>query len=355
MVRAADYPPPFRAAEFVTEPSDPDEVRIEAGVLIVGAGPAGLACAIRFGQLLAEDPTTAESLGDVPLMLIEKGRQPGSHLLSGAIVNPRSLRVLLGPDFRVDEIPGFGPVQRESVYLLTPRRSIRIPTPPTMRNHGNFVFSLSQLGRWLAGRAEDSGAMILPQTAAYKLLVSDGRVVGVRTGDKGRGPAGEELKKYEPGVDVVAKVTVLAEGTQGHLTGVAMDHFGLRPQDPQVWELGVKEVWKVAKPLDRVVHTMGWPLRTAAKYREFGGSLIYPMGEEMVTIGMVVGLDYRDCELSVHDVLQELKTHPSIRQIFEGGERLEWGAKTIPSGGFRSLPRRLQAPGLLMCGDGVGW
>jgi electron-transferring-flavoprotein dehydrogenase len=148
-------------------------------------------------------------------------------------------------------------------------------------------------------------------------------------------------------------VTVLAEGTQGHLTGVALDHFGLRADEPQVWELGVKEVWKVAKPLRRVIHTMGWPLRTAARYREFGGSFVYPMGDDMLTIGMVVGLDYRDAELSVHDLLQELKTHPKIRRLLDGGERVAWGAKTIPSGGFHSLPR-LHAPGLLLCGDGAG-
>jgi len=223
-----------------------------------------------------------------------------------------------------------------------------------MRNHGNVVFSLARLGRWLGERAEEGGAMILPETAAEKLLVSHGRVVGIRTGDKGLGRSGEQLGNYEPGADLVAKVTVLAEGTQGHLTGVALDHFGLRGDEPQVWELGVKEVWRVAKPLRNVIHTMGWPLRTAAKYREFGGSFIYPMGDDMLTIGMVVGLDYRDAELSVHDLLQELKTHPKIRSLLEGGERVAWGAKTIPSGGFNSLPKRLHAPGLLMCGDGVG-
>jgi electron-transferring-flavoprotein dehydrogenase len=216
------------------------------------------------------------------------------------------------------------------------------------------VFSLSRLGRWLGERAEEGGAMILPETAAQKLLVSHGRVVGIRTGDKGRSREGGELGNFEPGADIVAKVTVLAEGTQGHLTGVALDRFGLRGGEPQVWELGVKEVWKVAKPLDHIVHTMGWPLRTAAKYREFGGSFIYPMGDDMLTIGMVVGLDYRDAELSVHDLLQELKTHPKMRALLEGGERVGWGAKTIPSGGFHSLPKRLHAPGLLLCGDGVG-
>jgi electron-transferring-flavoprotein dehydrogenase len=355
MVRPADFPPRFDSQSFIGEPTDPIDERIEVGVLVVGAGPAGLACAIRFGQLLEEHPASAERLGEVPLAILEKGKQPGSHLLSGAILNPHSLAGLLRDHGGIDEMPSYGPVTRESVYVLTRDRALPIPPPPTMRNHGNVIVSLSRLGRWLAERAEAGGAMLLPETAAQRLLVADGAVVGVRTGDKGRGSAGEELANFEPGSDIVAQVTVLAEGTQGHLTGVALDHFDLRGDAaPQVWELGVKEVWKVAQPLDRIIHTMGWPLRPAAKYREFGGSFVYPMGDDMVTVGMVVGLDYRDARLSPHDLLQELKTHSRIRPILEGGERLEWGAKTIPGGGFHSLPRRLHAPGLLLCGDGVG-
>jgi electron-transferring-flavoprotein dehydrogenase len=352
--RPSDYPPPFAAREFVGEPTDPVDERIEVGILIIGAGPAGLACAIRIGQLIEEQPELAERLGDVPVAVVEKGKQPGSHLLSGAVVNPRSLQRLFGGRYRIADMPSYGPVHGEAVYMLTRRAALRIPPPPTMRNHGNVVFSVSQLGRWLGERAEEGGAMILPETTASKLLVSHGRVVGVRTGDKGRGRAGEALGNLEPGSDLVARVTVLAEGTQGHLTGVAIDHFGLHGAEPQVWELGVKEVWKVAKPLDHIVHTLGWPLRTAKKYREFGGSFVYPMGDDMLTIGMVVGLDYRDPDLSVHDLLQELKTHPKMRRMLEGGERVAWGAKTIPSGGFHSLPSSLHAPGLLMCGDGVG-
>src|SRR5919197_774720 len=351
-LRPSDFPPPFSADEFVAAPGEPE---IEVGVLIVGAGPAGLACAIRLGQLLEESPETAERLGDVPVAVLEKGKQPGSHLLSGAVVNPRSLRRLFKGRVRTADMPFYGRVEHEAVYFLTRGRAVRIPTPPTMRNHGNYVASLSQLGRWLAEQAEAGGATILPETAATKLLVSDARVRGVRTGEHGRGRGGEELANFEPGSDVLARVTVLAEGTQGHLTGAAIERFALEGENPQVWALGVKEVWRVARPLRRVIHTMGWPLRGGAKYREFGGSFIYPMGDDVLTLGMVVGLDYRDTEISVHDLLQELKTHPLVRKLLEGGERIAWGAKTIPEGGFLSLPGRLHAPGLLLCGDGPGF
>jgi electron-transferring-flavoprotein dehydrogenase len=355
VTKPADFPPPFEQAEAISPPTDPEDERIEVGVAIVGAGPAGLACAIRLGQLLAEAPALAERLGEVPVAVIDKGKQPGSHLLSGAVVNPRSLQRLFAGRKRLDEMPFYAPVEQESVYFLTPNRAMRIPTPPTMRNHGNRVASIAALGRWLAEEAEEAGAMILPETAATRLLVDHGRVRGIRTGDKGRGREGEELPNFEPGSDLVARVTVLAEGTQGHLTGAAIRHFALEGDNPQVWALGVKEVWRVVKPLRRVIHTMGWPLRSAAKYREFGGSFIYPMGEDMVSLGMVVGLDYRDVDLSVHDLLQELKTHPLVRSLLEGGERIAWGAKTIPEGGFLSLPKRLHAPGLLLAGDGAGF
>jgi electron-transferring-flavoprotein dehydrogenase len=354
MTKPSDVPPPFRAADYIAPPTDPANERIEVGVLIVGAGPAGLACAIRLGQLLEDAPEIRERLGEVPVAVLDKGKQVGSHLLSGAVVNPRALRRLFKGRKRIDEMPFYGPVEHESVYFLTRGNALRIPTPPTMKNDGNYVASLSRLGRWLAEQAEEGGAMILPETAGVKLLVADGRARGVRTGDKGRGRDGEQLGNFEPGADVIARVTVLAEGTQGHLTGVALDRFSLSGANPQVWALGVKEVWKVAPPLDRIIHTMGWPLRAGAKYREFGGSFIYPMGDDMLTLGMVVGLDYRDVELSVHDLLQELKTHPFVRRLLEGGERLEWGAKTIPEGGFLALPKRLHAPGLLICGDGAG-
>ncbi len=355
MSRPADYPPPLSAADAIAEPTAPPEERIDVGVLVVGAGPAGLACAIRLGQLLEESPRLAERLGEVPVAVLDKGSRPGAHLLSGAVVNPVSLRRLFAGRRTTDDMPFLTRVDSERVYYLTHRRKLRIPTPPPMRNHGNYVASISQLGRWLAEEAEGLGVAVLPETTAEKLLVSHGRVSGVRTADRGRGRDGEQLPRFEAGSEIQAQLTVLAEGTQGYLTGAAIERFGLEGVNPQVWALGVKEVWQVPKPLRRVIHTMGWPLRGRAKYREFGGSFIYPMGEDMVTLGMVVGLDYRDVELSVHDLLQELKTHKLVRKILAGGERIAWGAKTIPEGGFYSLPAQLHAPGVVLCGDGAGF
>jgi electron-transferring-flavoprotein dehydrogenase len=351
-----EYTPPVDSAqEFVGAPTDPEDERIEVGVVIVGGGPGGLACAIRLTQLLTEDETLMESLGEVPVALVEKGKNAGSHLLSGAMMNPSAMTKLF-PDVPEGEWPTYGAVDKDSVYLLANRkRSIPLhPIPPPFKNHGNHVTSVAQLGRWMAQQAEEAGVYILSETSGYKLLVEDGRVVGVRSGDKGRGRDGKELSNFEPGSDLIAKATVLAEGTAGHLTGAAIRHFGIGSEDPQQWELGVKEIWEVQKPLDRVIHTMGWPLRFAAKYREFGGSFIYPMGEDKVTMGLVVGLDYKDARLSVHDALQELKRHPLVADIIEGGKRVGWGAKTIPSGGYWAQPRRLWAPGMALVGDGAG-
>ncbi|HEX5895792.1 MAG TPA: electron-transfer flavoprotein:ubiquinone oxidoreductase [Thermoleophilaceae bacterium] len=355
-VAPIEYPPPVEPdREFVTKPTDPEDERIEVGVVIVGGGPGGLACAIRLTQLLAEDEALMESLGEVPVALVEKGKGPGSHLLSGAMMKPSAMQKLF-PDLPESDWPTFGPVDRDAIYLLPNRkRAIPLkPTPPPFRNHGNHVTSIAQLGRWLSQQAEEAGVYILGETSGHELLVEDGRVVGVRSGDKGRGRDGQELSNFEPGSDLIAKATVLAEGTAGHLTGAAIRHFDIGSEDPQQWELGVKEVWEVQKPLDRVIHTMGWPLHFAAKYREFGGSFIYPMGEDKVSMGLVVGLDYRDARFSVHDALQQLKSHPLVAEIIDGGKRVGWGAKTLPSGGYWARPRQLWAPGMTIVGDGAG-
>ncbi|TML26502.1 MAG: electron transfer flavoprotein [Actinobacteria bacterium] len=352
----SQYPPPVNSPdEFVKRELDPEDDRIEVGVAIVGGGPAGLACASRLLQLLADDPATLERLGEVPVAVIEKGKACGAHNLSGACMRPGPLKELF-PDVDESEWPSYGTADKDAVYwMLSPGVALPLkPTPPPFRNHGNHVVSVAELSRWLAAKAEEAGAYILTETSATRLLVEDGVVRGIRSGDKGRGKDGEELPNFEPGSDVVAGATVLAEGVWGHLTGAAIREFELAEgREPQVWALGVKEVWEVPKPLERIVHTLGWPLRYGAKWREFGGSWIYPMGEDKVSLGFVVGLDHVDATLSVHDVLQQFKTSKLVRRILEGGKRVAWGAKAIPEGGYWAMPK-LSAPGMLLAGDGGG-
>ncbi|HEY5193378.1 MAG TPA: electron-transfer flavoprotein:ubiquinone oxidoreductase [Solirubrobacteraceae bacterium] len=352
----SEFPPPVDPQrEFVKRNLDPEDERIEVGVAIVGGGPGGLACANRLLQLLADEPELTGCLGEVPVAVIEKGKVCGAHNLSGAMMRPSGLRELF-PNLDPKDWPTYGQVEKDSVYwMLSPSVALPLkPTPPPFRNHGNYMVSVSELSRWMAEKAEEAGAYILTETAASQLLVKDGVVRGIRSGDKGRGKEGEELSNFEPGSDVTAQATVLAEGTWGHLTGTAIGEFDLAAnREPQVWSLGVKEVWKVTKPLDRVIHTLGWPLRYGAKYREFGGSWIYPMGEDRVSIGFVIGLDYTDATVSGHDLLQQFKQSKLVRNVLEGGERVAWGAKAIPEGGYWGMPK-LSAPGVVICGDGAG-
>jgi electron-transferring-flavoprotein dehydrogenase len=355
VIPAAFRPPVDSQAEFIKRRLDDEDERIEVGVAIVGGGPAGLACANRLLQRLADEPELMERLGEVPVAVIEKGKACGAHNLSGAMMRPSGLQELF-PDVEPSEWPTYGQVDKDTVYwMLGANRALPLkPTPPPFRNHGNYVVSVAELSRWLADKAEEAGAYILTETSAQQLLVEDGVVRGIRSGDKGRGKDGEPLGNFEPGSDLTAQATVLAEGTWGHLTGAAIREFDLaRDREPQVWALGVKEVWKVAKPLDRVVHTLGWPLRYGAKHHEFGGSWIYPMGDDRVSIGFVVGLDYTDATVSGHDLLQQFKTSRLVRGILEGGERVAWGAKAIPEGGYWAMPK-LTAPGMVLCGDSGG-
>jgi electron-transferring-flavoprotein dehydrogenase len=350
-VAPSEFPPPFDAADAIGPPTDAEDERIEVGIAIVGGGPAGLACANKIMQLLEDEPELTEKLGEVPVAVIEKGKVAGAHLLSGANMKPSAMEELF-PDLPKEEWPVFQEVTKDAVYLLTSKAALPLkPMPPNFRNHGNYVTSVSKLGRFLADKAEEAGVYILSETAATKLLVEDRVVKGVRSGDRGRGKEGEELGNFEPGSDVVAKATVLAEGTVGHLSYAAYDYLDRHGADPMRWELGVKEVWEVPKPLDRVIHTMGWPLRKSPRYNEFGGTFIYPMGEDKLCIGLVAGLDYTDATFSVHDALQLIKTHPFVKDLLEGGKRVAWGAKTIPSGGYFAMPKRLAVPGMVVAGD----
>src|SRR5512144_2042101 len=260
-VAPIEFPPPVDpAAEFIGPPTDPEDERIEVGVAIVGGGQAGLACAIRLLQLLEDAAELMESLGEVPVAVLEKGKVAGAHQLSGAVMNPSSIRELFPDD---DSWPHYGEVTGEAVYfMLNRKRAARLrPVPPPFRNHGNYVVAVAELNRWLAEKAEEAGAYILSETAAQKLLVEDGVVRGVRTGDKGRDKDGGEKSNFEPGSDVTAQATVLAEGCWGHLTGAALRGLELANKDPQVWARGVKEVWEIEQPLHKIIHTLGWPLR----------------------------------------------------------------------------------------------
>jgi electron-transferring-flavoprotein dehydrogenase len=364
----SEFPPPVDSQkEFIKRSLDGEDERIDVGVAIVGGGTAGLAAANRLLQLLGDDPELLESLGEVPVAVVEKAKTCGGHIMSGAVVRPQPLLDLYPDMTREDwrkERFAFGEVTKEAVYLLTgPKSKVSVPliAVPNFKNHGNEIISVSALARYQQRIAEEAGAYILTETSATQLIVEDGAVVGVRSGDKGRGKEGEELRNFEPGTDIKAKATVLAEGCWGHLTGAAIKEFGLAEnREPQVWELGVKEVWKVPKPLDRLIHTFSqpWPLKVSAKYGQLGGTWLYPMkdettGEDLVSIGFVVDLNYRDATTSAHDLLQTFKTHPLVKGILEGGERVAWSAKALPGGGYWSMPK-LSMPGAVLVGDAGG-
>ncbi|MBM4188437.1 MAG: hypothetical protein FJ206_14135 [Gemmatimonadetes bacterium] len=323
----------------------PSAEAIEMDVLFVGAGPAGLAGAIELAKLAKADPT----LGDLQIGVLEKAGSLGEHCLSGAVVNPRAFRELF-PDVPVAELPFRQPVGGEAVYLLTEGGSFRIPTPPTMQNHGHHVASLCEMVRWMGGKAEELGVNIFAGFPADALLVDGDRVIGVLTTPSGLDREGNPGEGYAEPTDLTAKVTVLTEGTRGPLAQAWREWRGVGSPNPQIFALGVKEVWNVKKPLDRIIHTLGWPLPRDA----FGGTFIYPMGASQIAVGLVVGLDAKDAGTDVHEMLQRLKLHPLVRPYLEGGELVEWGAKTIPEGGYYSLPDRFSGAGLIMAGDTLG-
>jgi electron-transferring-flavoprotein dehydrogenase len=328
----------------------PDAEAIEMDVVVVGGGPAGLATAIELARLSQKDGEAGGTLGELQIAVLDKAATLGEHNLSGAVVNPRAFRELF-PELSHADFPFRDPVAAESVHLLTEKGSYRIPTPPPMHNKGNYTASISEICRWMGEKAEALGVNILPGFPVDSLLVEERSVRGVRTTPAGLARNGEPGGSYEPPTDVTARVTVLADGTRGPLSQAYREWQGIGSENPQLFALGVKELWETKKPLDRVVHTLGWPLPTDA----FGGSFMYPLEKNLVAIGLVVGLDYRDTTLDVHERFQRMKLHPFFREYLEGGEMVEWGAKTIPEGGYYALPERLHGDGLLMVGDTAGF
>jgi electron-transferring-flavoprotein dehydrogenase len=328
----------------------PGAEAIEMDVVIVGAGPAGLACAIELARLAKQDQESGGTLGELNIAVLEKAESLGEHNLSGAVVNPRAFRELF-PDLADADFPFRQAVAGEAVYFMTEGRAQRIPTPPSMKNHSYHTASLCEIVRWLGERAEELGVNLFAGFPVDALLVEGQTVKGVRTTPSGLDRTGQPSSGYTEPTDLTGRVTVVADGTRSLLSQAWREWRGVGSPNPQIYALGVKEVWEVTRPLDRVVHTLGWPLPTDA----FGGSFMYPLGERQVAIGLVVGLDYHDANLDVHELLQRMKLHPLFRPQLEGGRLLEWGAKTIPEGGYYALPERRHGDGIVLAGDAVGF
>jgi electron-transferring-flavoprotein dehydrogenase len=344
----AEYQPKLDLDRLIVREAPGDD-STPLDVLFVGAGPAGLAGAIRLAQLVKQGAEAGNGPGEIEIGVLEKAGSLGEHSLSGAVVNPRPFRQLF-PDVADGDLPFCSPVNAERVYWLSETGQRRIPTPAEMKNHGNFSASICEIVRWLGQRAEELGINVFEGFPVESLLADGDRVAGVRTTAAGLDREGNPGSGYQPPNDLSAQVTVLSDGTRSSLAQAWRQWQGVRSPNPQIYALGVKELWETRRPLDAVIHTMGWPLPRDA----FGGSWFYPMGENLVSLGLVVGLDYPQSTLDVHELTQRLKRHPLIDGLLEGGELLEWGAKTIPEGGFHSLPERMHGDGVLVIGDAAG-
>lgn len=347
--RPSDFQPALPKERLLVRDAQLNDEAVPMDVLFVGGGAAGLAGAIKLAQLVKEANEKGENLGEVQIGVLEKAAELGGHSLSGAVINPKSLRALF-PDKTDKDFPLQGAVNGDSVYFLTETGKIRLPTPPTMHNKGNYVASLCELVKWLGQEAEALGVNVFTSFPAQSLLLQGDQVVGVRTAAQGLDRSGQPSGQYMPPTDITAQVTVITEGTRGPLTQAYMQAFQIAAKSPQIFALGVKELWRVKQQPKNVTHTLGWPLPLEA----FGGSWMYPMGEDMLSFGLVVGLDYKKHNLDVHKLLQKMKEHPLFKQYLDGGELLEWGAKTIPEGGAHAVPERLHGDGVLFAGDCVG-
>ena len=317
---------------------------MECDVLIVGAGPSGLSAAIRLKQLAP----------DANIILIEKGSEVGAHILSGAVFDPRALNELL-PDWKEQGAPLNVPVKKDRFTFLTAKGRFGLPTPPSLKNHGNYIISLANLCRWLATQAEGLGVQIFPGFPAHEAIIEDGAVKGVRTGAFGVAKDGHHKDNYQEPMELRAKITLFAEGCRGSLSQQLMEQFKLRGDDvsPQTYGIGIKEIWQVAPEkhdLGYVEHSVGWPM----DMQTYGGSFIYHLDDNQVAVGYIVGLDYTNPFLDPFKEFQRFKNHPRIRPLFEGGKRLVYGARAINEGGWQSIPK-LAFPGGALIGCGAGF
>ena len=341
----SDYQAPFHPEDhLIQQTGSKPENSLELDVLFIGAGPASLSSAIYLAQALRKQGK------ELQIGIMEKATELGGHSLSGAVVNPCIFRELF-PDKKEEELPLREKVRKESFYFLTKKQALPLPVPPGMKSKNYFTASLAEIVRWLGKEAEDLGVHIFTSHPASKLIMEGDQVVGATSSPFGKNQDGSKEPGFSEETYIYSKAVILGEGSRGHLTQAYLLKSGISSLYPQTYALGIKEVWKVKENPRKILHTIGWPLHT----KTFGGSWLYPLGDSLISLGLVGGLDSPSSNLSLHDKFQEMKEHAFFAKFLQGGSAIEWGAKTLPEGGWHALPSRLHGKGILILGDAAGF